>query len=618
MSALSNFVIGLYRHGGALVESLGYGAYEVVLTESQAEHWGLPAYQRLTFEETDPPAEGAEYLTQGHPWVERLVESMRHTAAPSRSYVNTVRLEKPGLAAAAQQAYGLPNARLVEAAGANLARALCHLVGLSFKMTLITDEKHEHLVTVWMDAQNGWRVDATPILSQASLEARSSFEYLSQAAPRWIAAEGPLSPQALAGLLQRAQRGALEQMEDTVSGVQRRSARYLELDRARLEQYYGDLERDLDRRLQRAEEQRRPALEEKLAAIRLEREAKLADAEARYRLRIELELITAQVITQPKLILPMVIENRTASVKRSIVWDPLLHQFEPLPCDVCGRPGFKLYLCSEGHLAHEQCLLETQCGDCKRVYCRLCAQQMGACAVCGRATCVKSLNHCRVCGRSTCHEHVGLCHAAEGAPASLIPEDQPTAHVAATPAPRAEARSGLRDRRATSPLPAMPPTLKSPPARQRPAEKPRKETQQKPPPARVVVQAGSNEAVITAFVLTSSKRGPAVRSWRLTISGILVQCDCEKKELCTANNKLMRPADAGGIEGQMRDAIDSLCQEYHVPAHRRTYFTVTPEGTVDEPCLVLNPMWKDNGFLIMAQSGWQRAYDRQYAKRQLT
>ena len=150
--------------------------------------------------------------------------------------------------------------------------------------------------------------------------------------------------------------------------------------------------------------------------LQAERRLKLADAEDRYRLRTELELVTTQVIVQPKLTLDVQIVDRGTFVQRRIVWDPLLHCIEPLRCDVCGLPGMRLHLCNGGHLAHSDCLLEQQCVDCKRVYCRLCQEQMSTCVVCGRPTCLSSLNTCSECGRGTCREHRWLCHADDGMP----------------------------------------------------------------------------------------------------------------------------------------------------------------------------------------------------------
>ena len=147
--------------------------------------------------------------------------------------------------------------------------------------------------------------------------------------------------------------------------------------------------------------------------------------EAKYQLRVEMELVNLLVIEQPKIARVVQIENRTTTVTRTVVWDPLLHRIEPLVCDACGQPATRLFLCSGGHLAHEECLLP-QCVDCKRAFCNLCESKLSACVVCDRPVCAHSLNRCGECGRGTCREHVGLCHAADGQPAKIVaPSNRP-------------------------------------------------------------------------------------------------------------------------------------------------------------------------------------------------
>ena len=302
----------------------------------------------------------------------------------------------------------------------------------NFKAALITDEKWEQLVSVVMDVQAGF---AVPELAQLErlvrLEDEPAPDRHLPAPVRWLPGQTPLSRPVLDRLLERAVDAAMQELAAPLGALRHRAARYLELDRARLHEYYDDISRDLKRRLDRAgdlpqdQAQRRASLEDKLAATEAEREAKLADVEAKYRPEVELELINLQVIHQPKVLLPVRIGTRSTTVERTVVWDPLLHRIEPLACDVCGQSATRLMLCSGGHLAHEHCLLPEQCVDCKRVYCRLCSVQMGRCAVCERPVCVPSLNRCGECGRATCREHVGLCHASAGLPARPSPTPTP-------------------------------------------------------------------------------------------------------------------------------------------------------------------------------------------------
>ena len=452
MSYLSDFVLDFYRVSGALVEPPRYGVYEVLLPDALAQALGAPALQEVVFDGIGPEADadGRLHLTEGHPLVDRLVERARQVSAPAQAFINVVRLDKRGLAEAARQTLSFANARLVALPGQAETPALFHYLVFTCKVTLITDETQEQLASVALDAQAGWPADWTAILEQATLEDEPAFAHLPPARPRWIDEPHPLTRPVLASLFERAPGAILAQLAGSIEGLSRRAARYLELDRARLEQYYDDLERDLERRLRRADDERRAGLQQKLASVQAERERKLADAEARYRLRAELELVTVDVVAQPKVALQVQIENRNTAVQRQVVWDPLLHRIEPLHCDVCGQPGLSLQLCSGGHLAHARCLLEQQCVDCKRVYCRLCQEQMKTCVVCGRPVCQASLNGCGICKRGTCHEHVGLCHAADGKPADVRPAEAPAPQKAARPAPAPRPREAREPVKARS------------------------------------------------------------------------------------------------------------------------------------------------------------------------
>ena len=593
MSELSEFVLNFYRAQGALVEPPRYGVHEVLLPDKLAARLGVPALQEIVFDELDPgTGDGRLYLTRGHPLIDRLVEEARQAPAPALAYINSVRLDKHGLLDLARQAITFPNARLVEAPRQTEARLLCHYVRFVFRVTLTSDEKREQVASVLMDAQAGWPADRRAILERVTLEERSEFEHLPPARPRWIEESHPLAPAALAGLFERALAALQEEMAGSVESLRGRLAHFLELDRARLEQYYDDLARDLERRLGRADDDRRAALQEKLEAVRRERELKLADAEARYRLRVEPALVTAQVIAQPKLTLDVHVENRTTTVRRTVVYDPLLFRVEPLMCDVCGRPGHSLHLCSGGHLAHSECLLEEQCVDCKRVHCRRCAGEMEACAVCGRPVCRKSLNRCPECGRGTCREHRELCHAADGQPAR-------PAEVPAEPAKANGKPAKARARPA--------PPVERPPKQERPAPRPpapRLPAPERVTASRIVVEVEWGQPEVRAYVLSSKNRGPAVRTWRLSARGVEVQCSCEKGLLCPGGGRVFRPGPVSSIEPWLREQIEALRQEYGVPARGVSYLCLMHGAPSQEPRLILRGKWKDEQLLEQARAGF--------------
>ena len=370
--------------------------------------------------------------------------------------------------------------------------------------------------------------------------------------------------------------------------LRHRAARHLELDRARLTGYYDDLTHDLQRRIERtSSDARRASLKDKLAAAQAEREAKLDDIKAKYRLRVELELVNLQVIVQPKLLLPVRVGNRTTGVERTVVWDPLLHRIEPLACDVCGRPATRLTLCAGGHLVHDDCLLPEQCVDCKRVYCRLCADQMSHCVVCDRPVCVHSLNRCNTCERATCREHVGLCHAADGQPARLPPPEPARTRLPST------------SRREDEEKPASPPT---PPRSEkkrkaavpavRTARRSVKKKPHAPTPFKIEVYIKPRAPEVDAFVLTKGRKQIAVRSWELTGDGLLVTCQCEKWYRCPADGTLLEPAEGSGIEAQIEAQIEELRREYAISARRVFRYTVASGTPRQVTRVVLRGEWK--------------------------
>jgi len=276
-------------------------------------------------------------------------------------------------------------------------------------VALITDEKQEELASVLMNLHTGqpaWELDTQEILP---LESEYRLRPMHEAPPAWRP-ELPLhSPERLAWLQEQAGWAVAGKLTSTIEALQQRTARRLELDRARLDAFYDDTAADLERRLARTEDEaRRASLEEKLAFARLERERKLADVEAKYRLRIHLELINTVLISQPKIALQVSVGNRYTSAQTTFVWDPLPHRVEPPLCQACGRPASRVYLCANGHLAGEDCILH--CAFCKRVFCTLCKDDVGTCAVCGKPLCVHSQIRCKVCGQVTCQEDMGRCH----------------------------------------------------------------------------------------------------------------------------------------------------------------------------------------------------------------
>ena len=439
MSELEQFVLGYLQEIGSIVEPPAYGVYEVLLPEAAAARWRTSAYLRLAFQETG--RENVTLLGYNHPLVEQMVQEVYGHAAASHVYVNGLRLDKTGVDDLALRHWVILNARAQPQLRKTVARVRGTYIRFNFKAAILSDEKQERLVSVLMDAHTGSHVpDMERIeLRATAVTADDTLASLPDAPMRWQSPDGavlksPLAENTLAALLPRVQDVILQQMKTDLDVLQKRVSRFRQLDEARLTDYYDSLERDLRTRLLNASPERRPGLQDKLTAVQTEREHKLTDLAERYQVRINLTLLNVLVIQQPKLIQAMQIANRSTQTAVYAVWDPLLNRLEPLYCQVCGKAGQRLYLCHNGHLAHEDCLAPA-CIDCKRVFCRNCAGDVGVCDVCGEPLCRHSQVQCPQCKRHTCQAHLGMCHAQDGQPVDLTAQAAPPPTPAPPPPP---------------------------------------------------------------------------------------------------------------------------------------------------------------------------------------
>jgi hypothetical protein len=594
--SLEELVLGYCQELDGLVEPPAYGTYEVLLPDEAATRWGMKPHLRLAF---TPGSEKALHIHFGHTLVDSIVEELRQKTANARFFINNVRLEKPRLYEVIEKAFSLPNAKMFPVPGSAQKIQTHHCVQLNFKVSLIADEKRELILPMWMDLQGGYAVKSAEIERLAILEPDNDFQNIPSASLLW-SGESLFSPNAMTALLERARRSAALELGDTLTSLQKRLKRFLELDRARLNDYYDHLQKDAERRLQKAEQDRRPALEDKLSAIAAERLAKLADVEQKYHLHTQLELINLAVISQPKLDLMVEISKRGVAVKRRATLDPLLHVVEGLVCDVCGQPGYTLFLCENGHLAHGDCLAP-QCVECKRTFCQKCADEVLSCVVCERPVCIHSMHRCSECGRSICHEHAGECHADAGQPRRVLVE-QP---VSQDPAPAPQAAGGAKsDTGGTGKAPRQKPPAKKQVSKARLSASFESLTKTRPEVTGeyMEVQAIPAENLIVAWVLVK-KREIATRQWTMTDRGIGVDCWCEKTN-CPEQGIVYRPAPAEQIKEQMMSFIEDFALEYGVPLKKIRYFHFRLGKQFPESSLKVPASWKEPATLERAWEGF--------------
>lgn len=609
---LSRFVLGYLTAQGSIVAPAEYGVHEALLPDGLADRLGVDSYLNLRFDTEDDAGDETLRLSVNHPLVDRLAENLLTVEANSEVFINHLRLDKKGLLEQAESNIGIVNARISPKKGAMEQKALHHYLRFNFKVTFVSDEKQESLVSVVMDAQNGYAVtDPSHLQRLYATETTPGHPHLSVAAPRWLGAEEIESAATYQALLDRAQAALTDQLSGRVQTMQNRIQRFLELDQARIVEYYDALESDLRRRLERTEETeagRRKSAEDKLTAVQEERAAKLADIHARYQLRLEVELINVQRIVQPKVVLPVEIGDRRLTVTRHVVWDPLLHELEPLVCDACGQPGEQLHLCTSGHLAHEECLAP-QCIDCKREYCVLCKEKVQACVVCGEPVCQPSLITCPECKRGTCREHQNLCHAADGEPAVLPHVEQRQTEVAPDPPVQKPDESAPAQRGASRAAKTSGTERSSSSGSRQKKPQPKQSTPKEPAAKTVAVKMdvilSAHEPAVVVRAMRTARRTYAIRTIELRPNGILVTCECEK-EKCPADGWLHRPAEFQSLPVQIGQLIERVRLEYNVPQSKVSYSILYGLDIRPVKGFKLPSVWQNEERLAVAREGFDR------------
>jgi hypothetical protein len=604
-TSLEQLVLGYFRQVGALVEPPAYGAYEVLLPDEAAGRWGVHPHQKVIFDAAHQQA-GVIFLHYGHALIETIVEELRGRSANGQFFINNVRPDKPGFKSEIEKTFSLPNAKIFFIPAEKEKIRHHHYVRFNFKVSLVADEKRELVLPVWMDLQNGYPVDGTEIERLGILDEENHFSHIPSAPAFWnnkpgSPADDPaLSPKTLFALLERARQAVPSELGETLSNLQKRLARFLELDRARLNEYYANLLKDAKRRLQKADEERHSALEAKIKVIDAECETKLLDVEQKYHLRIQLELVNLAIIAIPKLDWMVEMRNRSSTIKRTATWNPLLHTIEPLLCDVCHRGGTTLHLCENGHLVHAECLAP-QCVECKREYCQTCAKEVTECVVCARPICVHSLTRCKECQRMTCTEHAGECHASNGEPRKIA--------AGAKKAKETESNSGKKEMSAKTASTAQDVAKKSG-RREIPKAKPiphKVAALPKPLADYIEVYCDPAEGTITAYMMRRQSE-LAVRWWAMTDQGISVHCRCEKMWDCESNGMLFRPSD--DIERQMNLLLTRFREEYNLPDKKTRYFHIRVGKSFDEKKLKIPSAWRDEALLEKARQGFDELSKR--------
>lgn len=362
MPQLIDTISDILALSGAAVER-NQDHLEALLPAETARDLHLPEHAVLAFEAQTNGAAG-ELVTYQSELVDRLFDWMQQKGLYAQISVADLYL-KHGVTAVAESRFTVLNGLLKAAAAVErrLQYACFH-----FKYTAISDEKKEGLARTVINEHT--LAEVHEMMAQLSLAVTSEAESVVS-----------LETQPLAKVYHAACRHVRPIISGDLADFHRSLQRRLQRDITRLREYYQSLNDEIQNKIVRRQlaGKEREDEEARLRAVDLEYRRKVADQREKYAMKIEVEPINLLRINTTAMMVTAELRCRKLGREVSLVWNPLLKDFEPIPCESCGDGLFAMQLCEEK--LHLLCRACSHCPGCKRAICHRC--HPGKCPKCG-------------------------------------------------------------------------------------------------------------------------------------------------------------------------------------------------------------------------------------------
>lgn len=313
-------ITAIERLGGA-VEERAPALYTVLWPAAPA---GPVETRQLAFDPEaldDEPA--AELVTFASPTLEQIVGLATASGRVAHAFLNATSSASRGVAERLARSYRFAGASW--AAGPGRPWWLPAGIFL-FRARYLSDAREEELLEV-----------------SVSLADRRIFRRLAEAIGRHGLAAEPSEAWPMMAELPAAEvfafaRDELERKLLAPLGTRRRELEVrLARESGRAGAYYDELAREIEeqRSVLSAGAPERAALGSRLAAVRLERDGRLAELRRKYTLEAEVSLLSILRLYLPRLVFHGTLAGKRDATALTLVWDPIEQAGEPLRCQRC-------------------------------------------------------------------------------------------------------------------------------------------------------------------------------------------------------------------------------------------------------------------------------------------
>jgi len=337
--SLERFVARFFEFNGAELEKHPDG-WDALLPEHLAVRLNTPEFLHIPAGRSDKEKFSIRY---GSPLLEKIVDAACDTAPLIGCRLNFTYIKQQGFDRFIQDQFTFTNS---SGRVKSTAEVRTEYLLLTCRYLAQSDEQKEGLVELAFNLETGASV---PEMGQKLVAADKTYETDS----------GPLClPQGrVAEILTWVRRQAARVLDPELGPFQDSMNRRFQRDAANLEEYYGDLKKEMEESLNRPgiSDQLRSDRREKIDLIPEELERKKEDLFKKYSIRVKFTLCGGIWIRTPAV--KILYEASVGRKQRqlSLIYNPATKSMDPVVCEGCGESTFFVRFCDRLHLLCPAC-----------------------------------------------------------------------------------------------------------------------------------------------------------------------------------------------------------------------------------------------------------------------
>lgn len=336
------FTVAAVELAGGVVEPGIDGVHTVLWPEPGS---GDLTMRRLAFDpELLDEAPDAELVSFASPTLERLLRDATASGRVARAFLDTVATASRSMADQLRRAYRFLESTWTSQGG----RPWWVPAGVFlFRVRYLSDAREEDLLEVAVNLTDGR-------LLRRLGDALDRHGLVADPVEAWpmMAERPPAEAYAVA-------RREIEQRLSTPLGSRRRELEArLTRESGRAQAYYAELIRELETRRAALppDSSEQAALDSKRLAIEREREGRVGELGAKYRLSAEISLLSILRLYLPRVVFAGTLAGKRREAPLALTWDPVERTGEPARCSRCDGLTYEVGLHRGGGIACPRCL----------------------------------------------------------------------------------------------------------------------------------------------------------------------------------------------------------------------------------------------------------------------